>query len=108
MITILYNMNEERIQEQMDGEVKFGGLNPNLKVLYFDQDTVTEQDVTNKLNEDRIAEIYAELAELDRFLPRSTEDLIETGKISIEDLSVFNINRYNKKVELRNELQDLY
>ena len=56
----------------------------------------------------RVAEIDTELAEIDKFLPRSVEDLIESGAIESESLSQYNQDRLDRKIELRAELSTLY
>jgi hypothetical protein len=55
----------------------------------------------------RKAEILAELELLDRFLPRSVEDLLDAGVIKLTDLSQENQDRRAKKLALRDELAGL-
>lgn len=55
----------------------------------------------------RRAEILAELADLDRYLPRSVEDLIESGALQAGNLGVHNQERLARKHGLRAELAGL-
>jgi hypothetical protein len=48
--------------------------------------------------------ILAELELLDRFLPRSVEDLLDAGVVKLADLSQENQDRWAKKMALRDEL----
>jgi hypothetical protein len=48
--------------------------------------------------------ILAELESLDRFLPRSVEDLLDAGVVKLADLSQENQDRWAKKMALRDEL----
>jgi hypothetical protein len=55
----------------------------------------------------RYTEILTELAALDRWLPRSVEDLIEAEAIPLQALSIQNQERLVKKQTLRTELLNL-
>ncbi|SKA85874.1 hypothetical protein SAMN02745704_01926 [Paucidesulfovibrio gracilis DSM 16080] len=55
----------------------------------------------------RRRQILAELAALDRFLPRSVEDLLDAGVIQLADLSLENQDRRAQKLALRDELAEL-
>jgi hypothetical protein len=48
--------------------------------------------------------ILAELESMDRFLPRSVEDLLDAGVVKLADLSQENQDRWAKKLALRSEL----
>lgn len=65
------------------------------------------QDDPRGTTEWRQAEIYDELAVLDTYLPRSIEDLIESGAVSAESLSMYNQGRLAQKQTLRAELVNL-
>lgn len=57
--------------------------------------------------EARRGQIFSELAALDRFLPRSVEDLLDAGVIQLADLSLENQDRRAQKLALRDELAEL-
>jgi hypothetical protein len=73
----------------------------------WDGDAGAWKDDPEAVAASRRAEILAELADLDRYLPRAVEDLIESGALQAANLGVHNQQRLARKHELRAALAEL-